>query len=66
MPSSPVQALAQPLLTMTARAMPPARARCSRDTSTGAACALLGVKTAAAVAGVSDTSSARSGLLRSP
>ena len=31
-----------------------------RDTSTGAACTLFSVKTAAAVAGVSDTSNARS------
>ena len=30
-PSSPVQAFAQPLLTMTARAWPPDRVRCSRD-----------------------------------
>ena len=60
MPASPVQAFAQPLLTMTARAGPPDRARCSRETTTGAACARLVVKTAAAVAGVSETSSARS------
>ena len=32
-PSSPVQAFAQPLLTMIARAVPPDRARCSRETS---------------------------------
>ena len=59
-PSSPVHAFAQPLLTMTARAAPPERARCSRDTTTGAAIARLVVKTAAACAGTSDTSSARS------
>ena len=59
-PSSPVHALAQPLLTMIARAAPPERARCSRDTTTGAACARLVVKTAAACAGTSETSSARS------
>src|SRR5580704_9055213 len=59
-PSSPVQALAQPLLATIARARPPERARCSRETRTGAACALLVVKTAAAVAGTSDTTSARS------
>ena len=60
MPSSPVHAFAQPLLTMTARAMPPERARCSRDTTTGAASARLVVNTAAACAGPSQTSSARS------
>jgi len=59
-PFSPVQAFAQPLLTTTARATPPERDRCSRETRTGAACARLMVKTAAAVAGVSDTRSARS------
>src|SRR5262249_19782088 len=57
---SPVQALAQPLLTTTARATPPERDRCSRETTTGAALALLVVKTAAACAGASETSSARS------
>ena len=60
MPSSPVQAFAQPLLTMMARATPPERVMCSRETSTGAACALLIVNMAAAVAGVSETSTARS------
>ena len=61
-PSSPVQALAQPLLTTIARAVPPERARCSRETTTGAAIARLVVKTAAACAGASETSSARSRL----
>ena len=37
-----MQALAQPLLTTIARATPPERARCSRETSTGAACAQVG------------------------
>ena len=59
-PSSPVQALAQPLLTTMARAAPPERTRCSRETTTGAAGARLVVKTAAACAGASETSSARS------
>ena len=56
MPSSPVQALAQPLLATMARATPPERDRCSFDTSTGAACARLVVNTATAVAGRSETS----------
>src|SRR4029077_12195495 len=59
-PSAPVQALAQPLLTTIARATPFERARCSRHTTTGAATARLVVKTAAACAGVSDTTPARS------
>ncbi len=59
-PASPVHALAQPLFTITARATPPERARCSRDTSTGAACARLVVNTADAVASQSETRSARS------
>ena len=59
-PASPVQALAHPLLTTTARATPPDRERCSRDTVTGAACARFVVKTAAAVAGWSEISNARS------
>src|SRR5207249_7659438 len=46
--------------TITARATPPERVRWSRETSTGAACARLIVKTAAAVAGVSETRRARS------
>ena len=50
-PSSPVQAFAQPLLTMMARDAPE-RVRCSRETSTGAACALLIVKRPRRVAGV--------------
>ena len=40
-PAAPVQAFAQPLLATTARAVPPDRSRCSRDTMTGAACAWL-------------------------
>ena len=60
-PASPVQALAHPLLTTIARTTPPDVARCSFDTVTGAACTLLRVKTAAAVAGASETMSARSG-----
>ena len=59
-PSSPVQALAHPLLTTIARATPPLALRCSRETRIGAASARFVVKTAAAVAGVSDTSRARS------
>ena len=54
-------AIAQPLFTMIPRAEPPDLARCSRETVTGAACARFVVNTAAAVAGRSDTSSARSG-----
>ena len=50
-PSSPVHAFAQPLFTITARAVCRERARCSRETTTGAACALLVVNTAAAAAG---------------
>ena len=60
-PSSPVQAFAQPLLTTIARATLSDRSRCSRERTTGAACARFIVKTAAAVAAVSDTRSARSG-----
>ena len=48
-----MQALAQPLLTTIAAARPPEAASCSRETSTGAACARLVVKTAAALAGTS-------------
>jgi hypothetical protein len=59
-PASPVHAFAHPLLTTIARAIPPDRCRCSFDTSTGAACARFVVKTAAAVAGWSETSRARS------
>ena len=59
-PCGPVQALAQPLLVTTARARPPDAARCSCETSTGAAWAMFVVNTAAAAAGVSLTSSARS------
>jgi len=57
-PSSPVAALAQPALTTTARARP--EARCSRETTTGAACAALVVKTAAAAHGPWATTRARS------
>ena len=60
MPSAPVQALAQPLLTTIAAARPPEAASRSRDTRTGAACARLVVNTAAALAGASAASSARS------
>ena len=47
--ASPVAALAQPAFTTTARARP--AARCSRETSTGAAWARFVVKTPAAVHG---------------
>ena len=46
-----MQAFAHPLLMMMARATPCERARCSRETRTGAACARFVVKTAAVVAG---------------
>src|SRR5258707_428222 len=59
-PDSPVQAFAQPLLAMMARAVPPDLTRCSRETTTGAACARFVVNTAADVAGRSDTRRARS------
>jgi hypothetical protein len=59
-PSLPVQAFAHPLLMTIARVEPCERARCSRDTTTGAACTRFVVKTAAAVAGTSETRSARS------
>ena len=49
-PSSPVQALAQPLLMTTARAQPSVRWRCCRETCTGAACARFVVKIPAALA----------------
>ena len=58
-PWAPVQALALPELTTTARARP--SARCSRDTSTGAAARRLCVNAPAAVASPSQASSARSG-----
>ena len=58
-PWAPVQALALPELTTTARARP--SARCSRDTSTGAAARRLFVNAPAAVASPSQASSARSG-----
>src|SRR6187401_1165704 len=60
MPASPVHALAQPLLTATACAMPPDEARCAFDTTTGAATALFVVNTAAAGTGRSATSNAKS------
>ena len=52
MPCSPVHAFAHPLFTMMARAVPPDRTRCSRETRTGAAWARFVVKTAAARAAV--------------
>jgi hypothetical protein len=55
-----VHAFAHPLFTTIARATPPERARCSRESRTGAAAARFVVNTAAAAAGVSETSSARS------
>ena len=51
MPASPVQALAQPLLQTIARALPPDISRFARETTTGAACVLLVVNTAAADTG---------------
>jgi hypothetical protein len=59
-PSGPVHAFAQPLFTRMALACPEVCARCSRETSTGAAWALFVVNTAAAVASPSDTMRARS------
>jgi hypothetical protein len=47
-PSLPVQALAQPLFTTMARAIPCVRSRCCLETSTGAAFARFVVKSAAA------------------
>ena len=64
MPSAPVQALAQPLLTTTAPIWPAEACRLARETRTGGACARFVVKTAAAEAGVSDTMTARSSPLR--
>src|SRR5258705_10285976 len=58
-PCHPVQALALPALTTTARSRPPAT--CSRPTLIGAANTLLVVKTAAAAAGVSHASRPTSG-----
>jgi len=57
-PCSPVQALAQPLLSATARARPAAIR--SRSRRTGAAATWFVVNTAAAAAGVSATTSAKS------
>jgi hypothetical protein len=51
MPGSPVPALALPLLTMIAAALPPFSARRERDTTTGGATNLLRVNTAAQVTG---------------
>ncbi len=59
----PVQALALPLLTITARATPPDRVSASRESNTGAACTRFRVNTAAALAGRSETIRPRS---RSP
>src|SRR4051812_31248461 len=59
-PSAPVQAFAQPLLMTTARARPAETCRFDRETSTGAACALLVVNTAAAAAALSAAITARS------
>jgi hypothetical protein len=59
-PASPVHALAQPLLTTIAHAWPPVASRCSRDTMTGAATALLTVNTPAALAGRVEATTATS------
>ena len=59
-PSAPVHALAQPLLTTIAW-IPPPVAACSRETRIGAACARFVVNTAAATAGTSQAMTARSG-----
>src|SRR5437762_8346330 len=59
-PSSPVQALAQPLLTTIAQPVPRAMSRWRFDTSTGAAWARLVVKMPAIEANVSTASTARS------
>ncbi len=57
MPASPVQALAHPLLQTIAFARPPDVSRFARETSTGAACVLFVVNTAAADTGRSAVSS---------
>src|SRR4051794_21571841 len=59
-PRLPVQTLAHPELVTQARRTPPRM--WSRPTMMGAPTTLLRVKTAAALAGTSDTRSARSGL----
>ncbi len=59
-PSAPVHALAQPLLTMTACALPPEETRLARDTCTGAACTWFVVKRPAAATGASATISVTS------
>ena len=56
MPASPVQALAHPLLQTMAFARPPDFSRFARETSTGAACVLFVVNTAAADTGLSAVS----------
>ena len=53
MPASPVHALAHPLLQTIALARPPDISRFARETSTGAACVLFVVNTAAAETGLS-------------
>ena len=60
-PSSPVAAFAFPEVSSTALATDPLAARCARLVCTGAAGALFCVKTAAATAGVVDTTRAASG-----
>src|SRR5688572_21803842 len=60
MPCVPVHAFAHPLLTTIARAMPPVRSRCRRDTRTGAALARFVVKMPAAEAARSAASTVRS------
>src|SRR5579864_8785748 len=59
-PAAPVHALAHPLLITAAVARPPDRARCSRETTTGAATARLVVKTAAVGIGPRAATRARS------
>ncbi len=59
-PSGPVEQLALPALTITARARPPVQHRCSRESNTGAALTKLVVKTPAAAQRTSATIRARS------
>ena len=54
-PAGPVAALAQPLVTISARTRPAVWLRCRRLMRTGAAWTRLAVKTAAAVAGSGPT-----------
>jgi hypothetical protein len=61
-PGAPVAALALPALTRTAVTRPPVEARWRRPMVTGAATTWLAVKSAAAVAPVSQTARATSGL----